>query len=470
MATSRSLGKSGGWADGSFEGTRDANDNINWSVALPGNTTGYAGPIDVADAPAAGSTIDCGTVKITTQDGLASGAIKSALDPSRYTLDCDAAGFDLTLDRIAADEFVTVTYKGTITDQDAGRFGNHVAFTAAGVTSTKDTTMVRTSQGGDGAGMQSVSVGDYVWLDTDHDGVQDGAERGIRGVTLVLTGPDGAPVTSVSGAVVGPTTTDASGHYSFAGLPVLAAGQHYTVTIDASASAQALAGLTPTVAAAGADRGRDSSTGSATSIDLTTNGASDPTLDFGFVGKVSVGDYVWFDADKDGVQGTDERGIAGVTLDLTGPDGEPVATVGGTPVAPAVTDAQGHYLFEDLPTLPAGQHYTVTIDGAASAAALAGMVTSPEHAGADTAADSSTASAESGDLPGNGDENLTLDFGFYLPDLPTDALPVSSEPAQLAHTGVDGVAPAAALAGGLIVLGMAGFALSRRRTAPERRH
>jgi hypothetical protein len=470
VPTSRSLGKGGSWADGSFEGTRDASDNINWTVALPGNTAGYVGPIDVADTPAAGSVIDCGTVKITTQDGLASGTPKSVLDPSRYTLDCDPSGFDLTLDRIAANEFVTLTYKGTITDQDAGRFGNHVAFTAPGVTSTKDTTMVRTSQGGDGGGLQSVSVGDYVWLDTDHDGIQDGGEKGIPGVTLRLTGPDGAPVTSVSGTPVGPTMTDASGDYSFAGLPVLAAGQHYTVTIDAPASAPALAGLTPTVAGAGGDRGTDSSTGSATSSDLTTNGASDPTLDFGFVGKVSVGDDVWFDADKDGVQGPDEHGIAGVTLDLTGPDGAPVATVAGTPVAPAVTDAQGHYLFENLPTLPAGQHYAVTIDQAASAAALAGMVSSPEHAGTDTAADSSTASAKSGDLPSNGDQDLTLDFGFYLPDLPTDALPVPSEPTQLAHTGVDGVAPAAALAGGLIVLGMAGFALSRRRTAPERRH
>jgi hypothetical protein len=340
VATSRSLRKSGGWADGSFEGTRDADDNINWTVALPGNTTGYAGPVDVADTPAAGSVIDCATVKITTQDGLASGTPKSTLDPSRYTLDCDPAGFDLTLDRIAANEFVTVTYKGTITDQDAGRFGNHVAFTAPGVTSTKDSTMVRTSQGGDGGGLQSVSVGDVVW----------------------------------------------------------------------------------------------------------------------------------FDADKDGLQDPAESGFAGVTLDLTGPDGASVVTVGGTPVAPVVTDAHGHYLFEGLPTLPAGQHYTVTIDQAASADALAGMVASPQHAGADTAVDSSTASAESGDLPGNGDQDLTLDFGFYLPDLPTDALPpATSEAAQLAHTGVDGVVPAAALAGGLIVLGMAGFALSRRRTAPARR-
>ena len=100
---------------------------------------------------------------------------------------------------------------------------------------------------------------------------------------LVLTGPDGGSVTNVSGAPVGPATTDADGRYLFPGLPVLPAGQHYTVTIDRAASAQALTGLTPTTAGAGSDRAVDSSTWAATSGDLTTNRAADLTLDFGFV-------------------------------------------------------------------------------------------------------------------------------------------------------------------------------------------
>jgi len=99
----------------------------------------------------------------------------------------------------------------------------------------------------------------------------------------VLTGPDGKPVTDVFGALVGPQTTDSEGLYGFAGLPVLPAGQRYTVSIDKVASATALEGLTPTIPAAGSNAAKDSSTWTAESTDLTVNGANDHTLDFGFV-------------------------------------------------------------------------------------------------------------------------------------------------------------------------------------------
>ncbi|MBN9631041.1 MAG: LPXTG cell wall anchor domain-containing protein, partial [Actinobacteria bacterium] len=150
-----------------------------------------------------------------------------------------------------------------------------------GQTWTKTQTIKRTAAGGVGGGTQSVSVGDYVWLDTDANGRQDAGEHGIPGVTLKLTGPTGAPVTGVGGQVVGPTVTDAQGKYLFSGLPVLPAGQHYTVTIDRTASGKALDGLTPTREHVGDTQG-DSSTWTAESTDLTTDGASDLTLDFGF--------------------------------------------------------------------------------------------------------------------------------------------------------------------------------------------
>ena len=127
----------------------------------------------------------------------------------------------------------------------------------------------------------SVSVGDYVWVDANHDGLQDKTEAGIPGVVLQLTGPNG-PVKDVNGNAVGEVTTDANGKYLFPNLPVLAAGQHYTVTIDQDKSADALDGYAPTLAGAGSDRSVDSSTDTADSTALTTNGAQDLTLDFGF--------------------------------------------------------------------------------------------------------------------------------------------------------------------------------------------
>lgn len=281
--TSRSLSKGGGWADGAFEGTRDASNNINWTIALPGNPVGFAGPITIVDTPTPGSIIECATVKITRQDGLAGSAVKTVVDPARYTIDCSASTATIVLDAIAPNEFVTITYKGTITDQAAGRYGNHVEVTIAGTTTIKDSVVKRTDAGGVGEGVQSVSVGDYVWLDANRDGIQDSDEDGIPGVTLTLTGPDGAPVTTIGGQPVGPTVTGADGDYTFANLPLLPVGTHYTVTIDADASATALDGLASTKEGVGDDRAADSSTDSAESIDLTINGARDSTLDFGFI-------------------------------------------------------------------------------------------------------------------------------------------------------------------------------------------
>lgn len=128
---------------------------------------------------------------------------------------------------------------------------------------------------------------------------------------------------------------------------------------------------------------------------------------------VSVGDYVWFDANRDGRQDADESGIPGVVLTLTGPDGGSVTDVNGNPVAEVTTDENGAYTFDDLPALDANQTYTVSIDQEASEAALSGYA--PTVAGqGDRAGDSSTwvASSEAGDLTEDGDRDPTLDFGF----------------------------------------------------------
>ena len=275
--TSRTLSKSGGWADGAYEGTRDADGNINWAVRLPGSDTGFAGPVEIADAPAAGSIIECGTLTLTTQFTLEGAAVKRPVDATRYSLTCTPTQFAIILDTIAPTEFITVAYKGTITDQASGVYGNRVTLTIAGVTTEKETIIRRQDAGGGtGGGVQTVSVGDYVWLDANRDGMQDADEHGIPGVTLSLVGPTGAPGSS--------TVTDASGRYSFDGLPPLPAGQHYTVVLDLGQSATALAGLEPTRAGS-TDRGNDSSTLRAESTDLITNGARDATLDFGFMAR-----------------------------------------------------------------------------------------------------------------------------------------------------------------------------------------
>lgn len=272
-----------------------------------------------------------------------------------------------------------------------------------------------------------VSVGDYVWVDTDRDGVQGDpvAEPGIKGVVLILTGPDGGPVTDVYGAVVKPTTTDEKGAYIFENLPVLADDQSYTVTIDQEASKEPLAPYIPTVETdpdvQGYDPELDSSTGSATSTGLTQDGDHDPSLDFGFVlPMVSVGDYVWVDTDRDGVQGDPavEPGIKGVVLVLTNQDGKSVTDVFGNEVAPVTTDKDGKYLFLNLPVLAEGQSYTVSIDTKASEKALAPYVPTVTGQGErtnDSSDGSATTDAAANPLTANGQHDPTLDFGFVLP-------------------------------------------------------
>jgi hypothetical protein len=256
-----------------------------------------------------------------------------------------------------------------------------------------------------GFGKPAVSVGDYVWWDADKDGIQDAGEKGIPNVTLSITKADGSPVVDVNGQPVTTTTTDADGYYSFGKLPF---GQ-YKVTVTPPA------GYVATVANAGSDTGVDSSTGSAISRDMTVSGDRDPTLDFGFypddstpvvaVVRVSVGDYVWFDSDRDGIQDRKEKPISGVVLSITKADGSPVFDVDGRPVTTTKTDANGKYSFDNLPP---GQYIVKVVPPAGFTATKAGK-------GRDRGRDSSTGSATSRNMTTNGDRDPTLDFGFYRP-------------------------------------------------------
>jgi len=244
-----------------------------------------------------------------------------------------------------------------------------------------------------------VSVGDYVWVDTNGNGVQDSGEPGIPGVTVTITDPSGKPVADVLGNPVGPQVTDSNGKYEFANLPP---GQYVT---HVNGSQATLSGYAPTKTGRGT-AATDSSTGSATSAVLPSGG-SDQSLDFGFVKPVSVGDYVWVDTNGNGVQDSGEPGIPGVSVTITDSAGNPVTDVNGNPVGPQVTDSNGKYEFTNLPP---GQYLT-HVNGAQ--AALGGF--SPTLTGQGTAAtDSSTGSATSAVLPSGGSDQ-SLDFGFVKP-------------------------------------------------------
>ena len=63
---------------------------------------------------------------------------------------------------------------------------------------------------------------------------------------------------------------------------------------------------------------------------------------------LQIGDRVWDDADEDGIQDSGESGIAGVTVNLLTNTGSPYLNDLGSATT-TTTDAQGYYLFDELP-------------------------------------------------------------------------------------------------------------------------
>ena len=180
------------------------------------------------------------------------------------------------------------------------------------------------------------TVGDFVWLDEDWDGVQDAGEPGIANVKVDLLD---------SGSnVLASTLTDFNGIYLFAGL----APGAYTVRVDTNTLAPELV-ANPTF-------DPDAVTNHQTTVTLAS-GLSVLTADFGYNWNPnhaplgSIGDRVWVDADADGMQEPGEPGIPNVTVRLyqDGAGNGSYATLTAT----TATDAGGMYLF---PNLPAGSY------------------------------------------------------------------------------------------------------------------
>ncbi len=197
--------------------------------------------------------------------------------------------------------------------------------------------------------VEAASVGNYVWNDIDHDGVQDGGEAAIAGVTVTLSivYPDGT-VTVIT------TTTDAQGHYEFSNLLL---DEDYNGDNSGSEPVFTVSVLPPegfvsTLLNSG-DNDKVDSENPAGTIVLPVQGitnvvakpdanneAVQASYDFGFWQPASIGDKVWRDDDRDGAQDANEPGVAGVTVNLLDAQGNVVSTT--------VTDADGAYLFVNL--------------------------------------------------------------------------------------------------------------------------
>ncbi len=225
------------------------------------------------------------------------------------------------------------------------------------------------------------AIGDYVWYDTDKDGVQDVGEPGIGNVTLNLYKDNGDNVLDTAqDTLVGTTTTDNDGGYLFTEL---GPGVYF---VDVTDTNGVLTGLTHTV-------GPQSQPDPSNAITLNT-GDVYRDADFGYVkvpvpGKAIIGDTVWYDGDGDGVQDPGEPGIPNTQVCATSvlPAG---ATVCDT------TDENGIYRVE----VPAGTYTVAPVNPPAGYTA-----TTPVPHGPVTVSP--------------GDRYLNADFGYDSPALGT---------------------------------------------------
>ena len=229
-------------------------------------------------------------------------------------------------------------------------------------------------------------------------------EKPFEGVTVRLLDADGNPVKDSSGADI-TTKTGADGKYTFTRLPL---GSYKVEVVPGEAK---LDGTDVNLADYKQTYGYGSSTTRSQigkgklvtpdPITLTSAAPNVTKIDFGFVKPVSLGNFVWFDANKNGIQDADEVGVAGVTVTLDGQlDMDLVVDADGNPVKPVTTDANGKYVFTNL--LPSSYGVTFTIPD--------GYSETVSKAGDDRAVDSD--GWQTWTILKQGQDDMTIDLGL----------------------------------------------------------
>ncbi|MFM1770300.1 MAG: hypothetical protein RJA22_2829, partial [Verrucomicrobiota bacterium] len=257
-------------------------------------------------------TTNDAVVGTTTTDVLGN-YLFTGLRAGRYLVDVNATDSDIPLDSYLN------RYRCTSTDPHLVTLGTGEAYLLA-----------------DFGFAPPASIGDFVFYDLNGNGSQDWADPGIAGVTVLLyldadtNGvPDGPPLST--------QVTDASGFYRFT---------------DLSAGSYMVQVVPPTGYSLTADPDRDgvaAGDNSVPGLPAPDNydsyialglGSAYSGADFGFQPLVpaQVGDYVWLDADGDGVQDAGEPGLAGVTVRITN----------GSQSFTNTTDLDGYYYFTGL--------------------------------------------------------------------------------------------------------------------------
>ncbi|MDH5422953.1 MAG: carboxypeptidase regulatory-like domain-containing protein, partial [Acidimicrobiia bacterium] len=294
----------------------------------------------------------------------------ASLAPGSYTVSVDGSGWTFTLQDVGDDT----------ADSDVNAAGTTTVTVVSG---TDDLSV--------DAGVLPATIGDYVWVDANGNGLQDSGELPLAGVTVNLRD-------SATDVVVATATSAGDGSYSLAAAP-----GSYVVEFVAPG------GYAYTESNVGADDGSDSDatqiSGRTGTISIADSSDSTVMVDAGFYEQATISDFVWIDADGDGLQGGTEAGLDGVTVTLTGLDG-----AGNVISLSDTTAGGGLYGF----AVPPGT-YTVTFD--LSTATGSYVLTTPDAGDDSLDSDAGAAGDSSGSAPAltvtSGEIHSSVDAGAY---------------------------------------------------------
>lgn len=314
------------------------------------------------------NTGDAGAYEITAVDTLADGTsyFTDALHSPSATIGGFDAGINITDNGttlsitstadgwdLAVDESVVITYYAKVgSSYMDSASGNNTENTVDADWSNREGVVAgeRIYDDGDAHPLQTVdgdqdtdpadfdvlhtgSIGDLVFYDGDANGNFSAGDVGILGVDVILTADvDGDGTSDYTQTV----TTDINGNYLFSNL---AAFSDYVITVDES--------TLPSEVQQTYDPGGAGSLDGEHTLALAA-GQNIDTVDFGYTGENdgSLGDYVWYDLNMNGLQDEVGLGIEGAEVTLHGDlDGNGIYEYTAT----ATTNSDGFYQFVNLP-------------------------------------------------------------------------------------------------------------------------
>lgn len=223
-----------------------------------------------------------------------------------------------------------------------------------------------------------VKVSGMAFEDKNANGIREAVDSGIAGVEVELYNASNpsSKITSVK--------TDSDGSYTFTNLEPDNYFVKFLKSSDKHFSPKETKGSNSTN-----NSDADAGTGISSATALIESDGSYSNLDAGLYSFASIGDYVWNDADGDGVQAEGEKGLGGIELKLKQGD----ETKGTTS-----TGGNGKYSFQDL--VPGT--YTVEIDN-----------TSLPQSMKQTYEQDGTLNRSTTVTLISGEQNNLIDFGFY---------------------------------------------------------